>query len=58
MKFDFLLCIVLPRSASEAVFDAGNKYRQLPCRTFISVGTCPYRERCTSIVLLTYSTNF
>ena len=21
-------------------------YRQLPCRTFISVGTCPYRERC------------
>jgi hypothetical protein len=38
--------IVFPRSASEAVFDAGTKYRQLPCRTFISVGTCPYRERC------------
>jgi len=25
--------------------DAG-KFRQLPCRTFISVGTCPYRDRC------------
>jgi hypothetical protein len=37
---------VFPRSASEAVFDSGTKYRQLPCRTFISVGTCPYRERC------------
>ncbi len=23
-----------------------NKYRQLPCRTFIAVGTCPYRDRC------------
>jgi len=22
------------------------KFRQLPCRTFLSVGTCPYRERC------------
>ena len=22
------------------------RYRQLPCKTFISVGTCPYRERC------------
>ena len=35
-----------PRSASEALFDSGSKYRQLPCRTFVSVGTCPYRERC------------
>lgn len=35
------------RSASEASMDNNsNKYRQLPCRTFISVGTCPYRERC------------
>lgn len=23
-----------------------NKYRQLPCKTFITVGTCPYRDRC------------
>lgn len=23
-----------------------NNHRQLPCKTFISVGTCPYRERC------------
>ena len=38
--------VVLPRSASEAAVDEGNKFRQLPCRTFISVGTCPYRERC------------
>jgi len=22
------------------------KYRQLPCRTFLSCGTCPYRDRC------------
>lgn len=37
----------LPRSASEAAMENNsNKYRQLPCRTFISVGTCPYRERC------------
>ena len=21
-------------------------YRQLPCRTFLSCGTCPYRDRC------------
>lgn len=38
--------IVYPRSASEAIFDSSAKFRQLPCRTFISVGTCPYRERC------------
>jgi hypothetical protein len=38
--------LVYPRSASEAIFDNSNKFRQLPCRTFISVGTCPYRERC------------
>jgi hypothetical protein len=25
------------------------KYRQLPCRTFISTGSCPYRERCVFI---------
>lgn len=23
-----------------------SKYRQLPCKTFVSVGTCPYRDRC------------
>ena len=23
-----------------------NKYRQLPCKTFVCVGTCPYRDRC------------
>lgn len=37
---------IFPRSASEALFDNTSKFRQLPCRTFISVGTCPYRERC------------
>jgi len=35
-----------PRSAGEIIYDSSPKYRQLPCRTFISVGTCPYRERC------------
>ena len=24
----------------------GIKYRQLPCKTFLSVGSCPYRDRC------------
>lgn len=24
-------------------------FRQLPCRTYISVGACPYRERCVFI---------
>ena len=40
----------LPRSASEELFDTGSKFRQLPCRTFVSVGTCPYRERCKIII--------
>jgi hypothetical protein len=22
------------------------KYRRLPCKTFICVGSCPYRDRC------------
>jgi len=39
-----------PRSTAEerVIHDENenSKYRQLPCRTFISVGTCPYRERC------------
>jgi hypothetical protein len=35
-----------PRSSSELNYDSTPKFRQLPCRTFISVGTCPYRERC------------
>jgi hypothetical protein len=36
-----------PRSAAEATRNPDDsKFRQLPCRTFISVGTCPYRERC------------
>ena len=24
----------------------GPKFRQLPCRTFDSVGSCPYKEKC------------
>jgi hypothetical protein len=35
-----------PRSAFEAVHDETTKFRQLPCRTHISVGVCPYREKC------------
>ena len=30
--------------AAEA--DEESKFRQLPCRTFIAVGTCPFRDRC------------
>jgi hypothetical protein len=47
--------IVFPRSASEAIFDSSAKFRQLPCRTFISVGTCPYRERCKFHILVSYT---
>jgi hypothetical protein len=31
----------LPSDVPEA-----SKYRQLPCKTFVSVGACPYRDRC------------
>ncbi len=27
-------------------FGNDNKYRQLPCRTFIMTGCCPYKDRC------------
>ena len=40
----------LPRSSTEAAqflgMDTGPKFRQLPCRTFLSSGSCPYIERC------------
>ena len=48
INFSLIFVAVFPRSASEAQFDTTSKFRQLPCRTFISVGTCPYRERCKS----------
>jgi len=36
-----------PRSEAESCcIDDDSKFRQLPCRTFISCGFCPYRERC------------
>lgn len=55
MSLTVLSPAVFPRSISEACFDsASSKFRQLPCRTFISVGTCPYRERCTSLSLISY----
>jgi len=34
------------RSAAEASLDSSSKFRQLPCKTLIAVGTCPYGERC------------
>jgi len=41
------LPLVNARSAAELYMSPDEyKFRQLPCRTFISVGTCPYRERC------------
>lgn len=42
-------CIV-PRSKAEAdILGGGNqtsRHRQLPCRTYISTGFCPYKDRC------------
>lgn len=38
--------IVSFRSAAEAQLDTNSKYRQLPCKTLISIGTCPFGERC------------
>ena len=40
-----------PRSAhselsSETSTSEGTKYRQLPCKVFLSCGSCPYRDRC------------
>ena len=40
--------------AEQVLFDAtnsgekmtSNKYRQLPCRTFLATGHCPYKDRC------------
>ena len=52
IKFDFMgLNYVSPsivhyRSAAEASLDSSSKFRQLPCKTLIAVGTCPYGERC------------
>eukprot|EP00602_Paraphysomonas_sp_CaronLab_P009589 CAMPEP_0185019194 /NCGR_PEP_ID=MMETSP1103-20130426/1820_1 /TAXON_ID=36769 /ORGANISM="Paraphysomonas bandaiensis, Strain Caron Lab Isolate" /LENGTH=430 /DNA_ID=CAMNT_0027549381 /DNA_START=65 /DNA_END=1357 /DNA_ORIENTATION=- len=38
------------RSSAAVPFDDGcDKTRQLPCKTFISVGCCPYRDRCVYI---------
>eukprot|EP01038_Epipyxis_sp_PR26KG_P016679 gene16679-22812_t len=33
-------------SSGDKYHENTNKFRQLPCRAFISMGTCPYRERC------------
>lgn len=39
-----------PRSAREVLEFATDlkceKYKELPCRTFISIGSCPYKSRC------------
>jgi len=36
------------RSAAEARLDSSSKFRQLPCKTLVSTGSCPYGERCES----------
>ena len=50
-----LVTSIIARSYAEQVlFDMtscgekpnAGKYRQLPCRTFISTGHCPYKDRC------------
>ena len=35
-----------PLSTWSIPSDDSSKFRQLPCKTFISVGACPYRDRC------------
>jgi hypothetical protein len=41
---------IIPRSRAEADILSGTnnstRHRQLPCRTFISTGYCPYKDRC------------
>jgi hypothetical protein len=41
---------IVPRSKAEADILHGtnntSRHRQLPCRTFISTGFCPYKEHC------------
>ena len=41
---------IVPRSKAEADILNGtnntSRHRQLPCRTFISTGFCPYKEHC------------
>lgn len=41
---------IIPRSKAEADILAGgnqsSRHRQLPCRTYISTGCCPYKDRC------------
>ena len=41
-----------PLSTWSIPSDDSSKFRQLPCKTFISVGACPYRDRCN------YTSNF
>eukprot|EP01038_Epipyxis_sp_PR26KG_P014192 gene14192-19044_t len=48
-----------PRSKSEQLF--GNqkiKIRQLPCRTFISTGNCPYGSRCAYLHVMWCSNHY
>jgi len=38
--------------AEALLFELGDddqKFRQLPCRTFVSMGVCPYGERCVYV---------
>ena len=35
-----------PQQQQQVQISDENKYRQLPCKTFVCVGTCPYRDRC------------
>ncbi len=32
--------------AESGINNGGSKFRQLPCRTFIATGYCPYKDRC------------
>lgn len=42
--------LIIPRSKAEAdILTGGNqssRHRQLPCRTYVSTGCCPYKDRC------------
>jgi hypothetical protein len=51
LRFIFYAVVVAAvgyaRSLAEASgVNDGAKFRQLPCRTFLSTGSCPYRDRC------------
>jgi hypothetical protein len=46
----------MPLATGEKV--NASKYRQLPCRTFIAIGCCPYKDRCMYLHCLSIRSPF